>query len=95
MSQKDKTTQRKVVVAQPREAPPIEVTILADSIVKISDAVTALRRGRLTDRAILLLIHGACKTDGRGKKVGMGEVRNVLDAMEDLKRLYTRQSMSR
>jgi len=57
--------------------------VLAASIVEISRGVEALRRTRLTDRAIILLINDACD-------VPMATIRKVLDGMAELERRYVK-----
>ena len=82
---------KKTAVIEQKQEQPIEIKIIAESIVAISEGVTRLRKGMLTDRAIILLIHDACGTDRAGKKPGKPEIRNVLDAMESLKEMYVQK----
>ena len=63
----------------------VPVEVLASSIVAISDGVKKLRGGRITDRALFILIQDACPGD-----IGIREIKTVLDAIGDLKRKYVR-----
>lgn len=72
----------KVIVGQD-EKEPVEKTVLATSIVRISTAVEALRASGLNERAIIVLV--ADKT-----KISKGVIETVLDGLGDLRRTYTR-----
>ena len=81
---------KKVIVEQnPDEI--IEVKVLAKSIVEISIAMIQLRKGRLKDKTIILLIHDSLKVDRYGKKPTKKEIAEILDAMESLKERYVKQ----
>ena len=59
--------------------------ILAKEIVKVSEAAQQRLNTRLDERALLLLLHDAC-----GKKVGIKQIKLVLDSAAELKRLYVK-----
>jgi hypothetical protein len=69
----------KVTVKQTENEIPVE--ILAESIKDISTAVSKLRAGRLTERAIILLIADNCT-------VGKPAIKQVLDSMHTLSKRY-------
>lgn len=72
----------RVVVKQDEENP-VPKEILADAIVRISEAVTALRRSGLNERAIIVLVSD--KT-----KISKGVVEDVLDGLDSLRAAYCR-----
>ena len=74
------TKKTTVKVTQDAEKP-VERNVLAQSIVDISRAATALTRGGLNHRAIVALIH-----DGTSPKIGKGTIRIVLSAIRELER---------
>jgi len=86
---------KKKAIVEQKQDQPIEVKIIAESIVVISEGIARLRKGMLNDRAIVLLIHDACSTDRMGKKPGKPEIRNILDTMESLSETYLRKKASR
>lgn len=57
---------------------------LADSIIKISDGISELRRSRLTDRALMVLLRDA------SKGVKKSDIEKVLDGLEDMRDLYVK-----
>lgn len=79
---------KKVTVTQPPEKEDeVPTEIIASAIVAISAGVKKLRSGRLTDKALILLIQHACpgKKSRRGyKPVSATEVRAVLEGLESL-----------
>jgi hypothetical protein len=81
-----------VTVKQP-EIDPVPLEVMASIIVAISEGVKALRRTRLTDKALYMLIaHAAPKlSPGKyGTKVPptVRQVRAVLEGIEALEREY-------
>lgn len=83
----------KVTVKQtPEKEIPTEV--LADSIVAISSGLKKLRAGRLTDRALYLLVQDAAPSVG-GKygnsKLSMKEIRAVFEGVESLERAFLKK----
>jgi hypothetical protein len=64
----------------------VPTEILASSIVTISQGMKKLLAGRLTNRALLLLIRDNC-TD----TIGLDKIRMVLDAIGDLERRYVQK----
>lgn len=68
----------------------VSIEVLAESIVAISDGVTRLRRGKLKESALLLLIQHAAPSPKRGryrtgKPIPIRTIKAVLDGMESLK----------
>ena len=61
--------------------PEIPVEILAQSIKDISEGIRKMRSGRLTDRAIILLIADNCN-------VGKPAIKEVLESMNSLSKKY-------
>lgn len=59
----------------------IPIEILADSILEISNGVRKMRSGRLTDKAIILLISDNCT-------VGKPAIKEVLESMQSLSFRY-------
>lgn len=83
----------KVAVKQtPEKEVPTEV--LTESIVAISSGLKKLRSGRLTDRALYLLVQDAAPSVG-GKygnsKLSMKEIRAVFDGVESLERTFLKK----
>ena len=73
---------RAVKVIEEAEVP---TEVLASAIVTIAEGVKKLRSGRLSDRALFILIQDA--TPG---SIGIREIKAVLDGIENLKR-YVRK----
>lgn len=86
MSRARKTAPRVVVKQTPDAEVPTEV--LAESIVAISQGVKKLRAGRLNETALVLLLQHACKG-----VVSRNHIKCVLDALQDLERLYVRRAV--
>jgi hypothetical protein len=79
----------KVAVKQtPDKEVPTEV--LADSIVAISRGVRQLRSGRLTDRALLLLIQDAALSI-QHKPISQREIKAVLEGIDNLERMFLKK----
>jgi hypothetical protein len=82
-----------VIQAQPptKEVP---TEVLAASIVAISDSMKKLRAGRLTDRALYLLIQDAAPTlQGRPpKKISMKEIKAVFAGIESLESTFVKRA---
>ena len=84
----------KIKVVNKDETKPMPVEVLAESIKAISDGVRKLRNGPLNDRALLLLIQNAAPgVGGRHgtNKLGMAEIRAVLEGMESLENTYLKK----
>lgn len=73
------------VTVKQNEEKPIEKEILAESIVRISDAFRKLQASGLNRRAIVVLLRDRC-----GSRVSMTEIETVLDALSELKQRYCR-----
>lgn len=65
---------------------------IADEIVLISDAITKLRKTKLTEDTMLLLIQDAIGTSAQTKykPVGIKVIKAVLDGIENLKTKHLR-----
>ena len=72
---------RKTVIVKQNKENEIPVEVLAESIKEISQAIGKLRSGKLTDRAIILLIADNCT-------VGKPAIKDVLDSMQTLSKRY-------
>lgn len=68
------------------EENPETVELIAESIIKISDAFEKIKNSRLTERAIHLLIK-----DAIGGSIGITTIKTVLDASANLKKHYIKQ----
>jgi hypothetical protein len=79
---------RKVKVVQnPENEIPLEV--LATSIKDISEGIRKLNAGPLNEKALLLLIQHAAPTRNRmGQRYGIGEIKDILEGMENLEKTY-------
>lgn len=73
----------KVNVVQEKDKP-VEVSVLAQAIVDISDAAKRLSRSGLNRKAIVILLSHQCG-------LGQGTVRAVLDGIADLEATYLRK----
>lgn len=82
---------KKVKVIQD-EAKPIATEVIADAIVAISDGIKKLRSGRLNDKALFLLIQTASPARNNNyQKVGIYEVRAVLEGIESLESTFLKK----
>lgn len=63
---------------------PIPTEIIADNIVHISQAMKKIDEGRLSRRAIILLIKD------QAPSCAIGAIEEVLRALRDLERIYVR-----
>lgn len=71
----------RVTVVQKPDAPEVGVELLAQSIQDIADGMAAIRKTRLSDRALLLLL-------SHSSGVGQKDVQKVLGAMDTLASRY-------
>ncbi len=79
----DSKLKRIVKVKQlPEQKIPVE--IMAESIKEISDGIKKMRSGKLTDRAIILLIHDHCN-------VSFKDIKSVMDSMQELSSIYLKK----
>jgi hypothetical protein len=69
---------------QGSQAEPMPTEVIADSIVAIANGMRKLRAGRLTDKALVILLHHA-------SGVGQREIQTVLNAMAELEHTYLRK----
>lgn len=86
---------RKITVKQPNEKQDeVPVEVIASAIVSISEGIKKLRAGRLTDKALVLLIQHAAPGKKRGfgsKPVSAGEVRAVLEGLDNLEATFLKK----
>lgn len=88
---KDKTTPPAVSVKNDSEKP-IPTEVIADSIVAISEGIKKLRSGRLNDKALLLLIqHASPQLLAPYRKVGITEIKAVIEGMESLESTFLKK----
>lgn len=75
-----------------RQNPDKEVPteVLADAIIAISEGVKKLRAGRLTDKALYLLIQHAAPSVGN-KPLSQKEIKAVLEGAESLARTFIKK----
>ncbi|MFV8250219.1 hypothetical protein [Bdellovibrio bacteriovorus] len=71
----------KAIVKQKEGKPEVTVEVLAQSIAEISKGMKALRKGRLKEKTLILLISTAAG-------VNKGDVQAVLTALESLESIY-------
>lgn len=70
----------------------VPVDLLADEIVAISQGIRKLREGRLTDKALYLLIQHASPAPRKyGQKIGLAEIRAVFDGIERLETTFLKK----
>jgi hypothetical protein len=81
---------KKINVIQNKEGEQVSVDIMAESIKAISDGVKKLRSTRLNDKALYLLIQHAAPTINHSK-IGMTEIRAVIEGIESLERTYLKK----
>lgn len=67
------------------EGKEVPTEIIAQEILTMSEGIKKLRAGRLNDRALILLIQGACPTGSyKDKAISQKTIRTVLNAIESL-----------
>lgn len=74
-----------VVIQDPQNEVPTEV--LAKAILDISAGIRVLRKGRLNDRALVLLIQHAAPR-ANGQPLPAYTVKDVLQGIEDLEKTF-------
>jgi hypothetical protein len=70
----------------------VPTEVLAESIVAISAGIKKLRSGRLTDRALLLLIQDAAPSL-RHKPISQREIKAVLEGIDGLERAFIKKKL--
>ncbi len=87
----------KQITVKQDENTPVATEVLATEIVAISAGIKKLRAGRLTDRALFLLIQHAAPTVGKynASKVGIAEIKAVLEGMESLEATFLKKRVSK
>lgn len=84
----------KTITVKTNEEHPESVEIIADAIIKISDAFEKMSKARLTRRALMLLIHDNCGVTGnrfKKKKPSIKQIEEVLDSVSSLKKAYIKE----
>lgn len=76
------------VIIKRSEENPEPTEIMAEAIIKISQAFEKIRNGRLTERALVVLIH-----DSISPPVSKSTIRAVLDSIADLKNQYIKKAV--
>lgn len=71
------------------EKNPEPTEVIADAIIKVSEAFEKLKSSKLTERAILLLIK-----DSIPGQMGMGDIKTVIDAAFHLKDRYIKKPVA-
>lgn len=79
-----KTKDQKVTIKVNEEAPET-LEIIADSIIRVADAFEKIKRGRLSQRALIILIKDAC-----GSAVNFSEIEIILNTIPKLKDKFIR-----
>jgi hypothetical protein len=77
---------KQTITIKTSEENPESVELIADSIIKISDAFEKMKSSKLTERAVHLLIK-----DAIGGSVGIPAIKQVLDASANLKKYYIKE----
>jgi hypothetical protein len=82
----------KIRIVKNKEEPE-STPVLADAILKISDALETLSKSDLNERAIIVLTIDACErivlvNYGTKRKPSYKEIKAILDAMKQLKAWY-------
>lgn len=90
------TSTKKAVTIKNDGETPIPTEVIAESIVAISQGIKKLRSGRLNDRCLFLLIqHAAPSMAGYPpKRVGMNDVKAVIEGIEALEKTFIRKATS-
>lgn len=86
------------VTVKTNEENPEPVEIIADAIIKISEAFESMKNSRLTQRALLLLIQDNCGMVGgrhNKKKPTAKQIQEVLDSVTSLKKAYIKQPIKK
>lgn len=80
-----KIEKTKIKIVQKENEEPVAVEILAQSILKIAQAVEKMNKSKLTCRAICVLLK-----DASGES--MSSVRNILNSLNNLQKLYLKMN---
>ena len=84
----------KTITVKTDEENPEPVEIIAEAIIEISKAMGRINNGRLSKRAIILLIHDNCEWIGKHQgrhKPSQREIEAVLDSISSLQKAYVKQ----
>lgn len=81
---------KKTITVKTKEENPEPVEIIADAIIKVSEAFEKMQKTKLTKRALLLLIHDNCAWNSGypRKKPTIKEIEAILDSVSSLKKAY-------
>ena len=85
------TVTKKEIVVKRNEENPEPTEIIADAIIKISQAFERIKNGRLSQRALILLIQDAVGASF----VSRGQIKEVLECLPDLKNLYIKKKATK
>ena len=88
----------KKVTVKLNEENPEPLEIIAEAIIKISESIEVMKKSRLTQHAIILLIHDNCSMIGgkfNKKKPTTKQIREVIDSIESLKTTYLKQPVKK
>lgn len=78
-------------IKQQEGEPEVAKEILAQAIIRMSDALVSLKKSGINEKAIIVLVHDAIPGNYSGKKViGKRDIKAVFDALAELKERYTR-----
>ena len=78
---------QKVAIVQ-KDAVAESAEVIADAVIKVSDGFAALAKSRLTQRAIVLLLHDAIGASNIAKR----DIVNVLNEAPRLKDYYIKKA---
>lgn len=74
----------KTSVVQKENEPEVPAEIIAQSIKKVADGYSRMKKSGLTERAIVALLKDATQ-------MGTGDIKKVLAGLDDLARLYLKK----
>ncbi len=74
---------QKMIISVHTKKPDLDVTMLAEAIINVSDAFEKIKRSNLAERAIVLLLHDL-------SKVNKGDIELILHNAPLLKKYFTK-----
>jgi hypothetical protein len=81
--------EKKIKIVQ-EEGNEVPVEIIAKHIISISEGIKKLLNGPLNEKALLLLIQNAAPSTSYGK-IGITEIRSVIEGISSLEKTYIRK----
>lgn len=81
----------KIKVINKDETKPMAVEIIAESIEIISNGIKELRNSPLNDKALYLLIQHAAPTGRYNQRIGISDIRAVIEGIESLEGTYLKK----